>query len=189
MQTIMNYIELNRLFSVESELEDLYQRLSQMATSQGLTITSLATDGEEAIYPGGKPLPAGQAPKEPGAPSVPNPPNATNNPNAATNPQAAPPPQPLFYRIKLKVEMSGNYSRYMRYRKLLSGFEKSVNIDKEQITLVSGDIHGLVQIKAQLSTYRLPEKLQTKVASVASPVVQKPSILAMTRDVIEGFSQ
>lgn len=164
VQTEMNYIELNRLFSVESELEELYQRLSQMASSQGLTITSLATDGEEAIYPGGKPLPAGQTAKGPGAPPATN--NPPSNPQAAQPNQAAPTAPPLFYRIKLKVEMSGNYSRYMRYRKLLAGFEKSVNIDKEQITLVNGDTHGLVQIKAQLSTYRLPEKLQTKVSAL-----------------------
>jgi Tfp pilus assembly protein PilO len=182
VQTEMNYIELNRLFSVESELEELYQRLSQMATSQGLTITSLATDGEEAIYPGGKPLPAGQAPKAPGAPPAPN---APNNPQAG---QAAPPAPPLFYRIKLKVEMSGNYSRYMRYRKLLAGFEKSVNIDKEQITLVSGDTHGLVQIKAQLSTYRLPEKLQTKIAVLPQSDRQSDSLLAMVGGVLQKMS-
>ena len=180
VQTEMNYIELNRLFSVESELEELYQRLSQMATSQGLTITSLATDGEEAIYPGGKPLPAGQVAKAPGAPPAPtNPPNSPN-PASPQAGQAAPTAPPLFYRIKLKVEMSGSYSRYMRYRKLLAGFEKSVNIDKEQITLVNGDTHGLVQIKAQLSTYRLPEKLQTKVAALSDTEKENTSSSFLT---------
>jgi Tfp pilus assembly protein PilO len=157
VQTEMSYIELNRLFSVESELEDLYQHLSQMATSQGLVISSLATDGQEAIYAGGKTLSPGQT----------NPSNASPQPTAPSAAgSAALPPQPLFYRIKLKIELTGNYSRYIRYRKLLAGFEKSVNFDKEQITLVSGDTHGLVHIKAQLSTYRLPEKLQTKVSVV-----------------------
>ncbi|MBJ7380702.1 MAG: hypothetical protein JHC80_08120 [Polynucleobacter sp.] len=159
VQTEMNYIELNRLFSVESELEDLYQHLSQMASSQGLVISSLATDGQEAIYAGGKNLAASQANKLNTPPPAGEP--SSGSPGAAT----APPPQPLFYRIKLKIELTGNYSRYIRYRKLLAGFEKSVNIDKEQITLVGGDTHGLVHIKAQLSTYRLPEKLQTKLAN------------------------
>ena len=160
LQTEMNYIELNRLFSVESELEELYQRLSQMATSQGLVITSLSTDGEEAVYAGGKTAAPGQPPASPNAPAQPA------NPPAAG---AAPTSPPLFYRIKLKIELSGNYSRYMRYRKLLAGFEKSVNIDKEQITLVSGDTHGLVQVKSQLSTYRLPQKLQTKTTALLVP--------------------
>ena len=155
VQTEINYMELNRLFSVESELEELYQRLSQMATSQGLVITSLSTDGEEAVYAGGKTAAPGQPAPSPNAPPV------APNPTAGAA-QPAPTAPPLFYRIKLKVELSGNYSRYMRYRKLLSTFEKSVNIDKEQITLVSGDTHGLVQVKSQLSTYRLPQKLQTK---------------------------
>lgn len=187
VQTEMNYIELNRLFSVQSELEELYQRLSQMASSQGMTITSLATDGEEAIYPGGKPLPAGQSAKAPGAPSAPN--NLPNNPQVAQGAPGAPTAPPLFYRIKLKVEMSGNYSRYMRYRKLLAGFEKSVNIDKEQITLVSGDTHGLVQIKAQLSTYRLPDKLQTKLASATAPEKQTTSLLVMVEEKIQKIGQ
>lgn len=158
LQTEMSYIELNRLFSVESELEELYRNLSQMATSQGLVITSLSTDGEEAIYAGGKTAAPGQP--APNAPANPAP-----NPNTAGGSQPAPASPPLFYRIKLKVELSGNYSRYMRYRKLLADFDKSVNIDKEQITLVTGDTHGLVTVKAQLSTYRLPQKLQTKITS------------------------
>ena len=185
VQTEMSYIELNRLFSVESELEELYQRLSQMATSQGLTITSLATDGEEAIYPGGKPLPAGQTPKPPGAPAAaPLPATA----QAGQAGQAAPVP-PLFYRIKLKVEMSGNYSRYMRYRKLLAGFEKSVNIYKEQISLVSGDTHGLLLVKAQLSTYRLPEKLQTKVALLPLQKSQPLSPLVNAQEIAQKIAQ
>ena len=155
VQTEINYMELNRLFSVESELEELYQRLSQMASSQGLVITALSTDGEEAVYAGGKTAAPGQpAPLPNGA----TPPAANPAPAAA---HAAPTAPPLFYRIKLTVELSGNYSRFMRYRKLLASFEKSVNIDKEQIILVSGDTHGLVQVKSQLSTYRLPQKLQT----------------------------
>lgn len=162
LQAEMNYLELNRLFSVESELEDMYQRLSQMASSQGLVISALSTDGEEAIYAGGRTTPPGQ-PAAPGAPNAPPAPNS--NPNAA--PIANANATPLFYRIKLKVELTGNYNRYMRYRKLLAGFEKTVNIDKEQITLVSGNTHGLVQVKSQLSTYRLPQKLQTKSASAS----------------------
>ncbi|WP_114636759.1 hypothetical protein [Polynucleobacter necessarius] len=152
LQAEMNYLELNRLFSVESELEDMYQHLSQMASSQGLVISALSTDEEEAIYAGGRTMPPGQ-PATPGAPNTPPvAPNVAPNPNA----NAAANVTPLFYRIKLKVELTENYNRYMRYRKLLAGFEKTVNIDKEQIILVSENTPGLVQVKSQLSTYRLP---------------------------------
>jgi len=164
LQAEMNYLELNRLFSVDSELEDLYQRLSQMASSQGLVISALSNDGEEAIYAGGRTTPPGQVAATPGAaPQAAAPAGTPASPSNATNPPAN--ATPLFYRIKLKVEMTGNYNRYMRFRKLLAGFEKTVNIDKEQIILVSGNTHGLVQVKSQLSTYRLPQKLQAKVAS------------------------
>jgi Tfp pilus assembly protein PilO len=182
VQTEINYMELNRLFSVESELEELYQRLSQMATSQGLVITSLSTDGEEAVYAGGKTAAPGQPAPSPNAPPV------APNPTAGAA-QPAPTAPPLFYRIKLKVELSGNYSRYMRYRKLLSTFEKSVNIDKEQITLVSGDTHGLVQVKSQLSTYRLPQKLQTKmIAANVKSLNNTSAPLTWIDSLKEGFA-
>ena len=181
VQTEMSYIELNRLFSVESELEELYQSLSQMATSQGLVITSLSTDGEEAIYAGGKTAVPGQA--VPNTPPTP----ASNAPTAASGAQAAPAAPPLFYRIKLKIELSGNYSRYMRYRKLLADFDKSVNIDKEQITLVTGDTHGLVAVKAQLSTYRLPQKLQTKIASLKP--IHDDSVLMLGKRILQKIEE
>ena len=151
-QSEKSYAELNQLFSVESELEELYQRLSMMASSQGMTISSLTKEGEEAIYAGGKQASVGNASPAP----------APVNPNAKA-PQGA----PLFYRIKLRVELTGQYGRYMRYRKMLSEFDKSINIDKEQITLVPNDNRGMVVVKSQLSTFRLPNKLNTKPASNA----------------------
>ena len=150
-QSERSYAELNQLFSVESELEELYQRLSMMASSQGMVISSLTKEGEEAIYAGGKQGSVGGS----------NPPQnssgVTPDPNAK-GPQGA----PLFYRIKLKVELTGQYGRYMRYRKMLSEFDKSINIDKEQITLVPNDNRGMVVVKSQLSTFRLPNKLSAK---------------------------
>ena len=159
-QSEKSYAELNQLFSVESELEELYQRLSMMASSQGLVISSLTKEGEEAIYPGAKPVAGDQANATPAPTPVP----PSNNPNAKAPTQGA----PLFYRIKLKIELTGQYGRYMRYRKLLSEFDKSINIDKEVISLVPGDNRGSVIVKSQLSTYRLPNKLLTKPASPGS---------------------
>lgn len=149
-QSEKSYAELNQLFSVESELEELYQRLSMMASSQGMIISSLTKEGEEAIYAGGKQAPTGNTSPAP----------ANSNVKA---PQGA----PLFYRIKLKIELTGQYVRYMRYRKMLSEFEKSINIDKEQITLVPNDNRGMVIVKSQLSTFRLPNKLNAKPAGNA----------------------
>ncbi|MBU3589322.1 hypothetical protein [Polynucleobacter sp. 80A-SIGWE] len=153
-QSERGYAELNQLFSVESELEELYQRLSMMASSQGLVISSLTKEGEEAIYAGAKPTPGAQA--NGSVAPAPAPPTAPGVANGTTQ------GQPLFYRIKLKIELTGQYGRYMRYRKLLSEFDKSINIDKELITLVAGDNRGTVVVKSQLSTYRLPNKLLAK---------------------------
>lgn len=144
-----NYSELNQLFSVESELEELYQRLSEMATSQGLVISSLSKEGEDAIYSGSKQVSNAAQP----APAV-------QGGKAKVDPATSGPP--LFYRIRLKVELKGTYARYMRYRGLLAQFDKSINVDKEQITLVPGDSRGTVVVVSQLSTFRLPNKLPTK---------------------------
>jgi Tfp pilus assembly protein PilO len=151
VQTEISYLDLNRRFSTEPQLEDLYQKLSQMAASQGLVISLLSADGEDAIFTGGKALASNQTQPVPAI-------------DPATNlaPPTPAPLAPLFYRVRIKLEMSGGYNRYMRYRKLLSEFGKVVNIDKEQISLVKGDVHGMVSVKTQLSVYKLPEKLQIK---------------------------
>ncbi len=156
-----NYAALNHLFSVETELEELYQRLSNMATAQGLVISSLTKEGEEAVLPPPPPgsVPAGGAPQNPAQ-------------TAATGTQAAP-ASPLFYRIKLKIEVAGQYNRYMRFRKQLAEFEKIVNIDKEEITLVPGDTQGRVTVKAQMSTFRLPNKLNVR--GITPPAADKTS--------------
>lgn len=154
-QSEKSYVELNQLFSVESELEELYQRLSTMASSQGMVISSLTKEGEEAIYAGGKQVPSANGGSNSSAAQ------SQSNPSADPNAKA-PQGMPLFYRIKLKIELTGQYGRYMRYRKMLSEFDKSVNIDKEQITLVPNDSRGMVIVKSQLSTFRLPNKLVTK---------------------------
>ncbi|MGV0998926.1 MAG: hypothetical protein ACOYBQ_06335 [Fluviibacter sp.] len=148
-----NYSDLNQLFSVESELEELYQRLSEMATSQGLVISSLSKEGEDAIYGTTK---AGSSAAQP------SPAGAANA--VAGKPDPAKVGPPLFYRIRLKMEMKGTYTRYMRYLALLADFDKSINIDKEQITLVPGDNRGTVVVVAQLSTFRLPNKLSPTMA-------------------------
>lgn len=155
-----SYEALNQLFAVDAELEDLYKRLSQMAESQRLLISALATDGEIAVYPGGKEL--GQT----GAPNAVAP--APVQPPAA-GAAKTPPVQPLFYRIKLKVELTGSYSQYMKYRRLLADFDKSLNIDKEQILVIPNATGGLVQVKAQLSTIRLAQKLQIAPAQKSAP--------------------
>lgn len=144
-----SYEALNQLFAVDAELEDLYKRLSQMADSQRLLISALTTDGEVAVYAGGKEL--GQAPGT----AQPNP-----APPAAAGSKPQPPAAPLFYRIKLKIELTGSYSQYMKYRRMLADFDKSLNIDKEHITIVPNATGGLIQVKAQLSTIRLAQKLQ-----------------------------
>lgn len=165
VQTEISYLDLNRRFSTEPELEDVYRKLSQMAASQGLVIVSLSTDGEDAIFAGGKALASNVA--RPPAPPEPA-------PNSATPGSAA--LAPLFYRVRIKLELTGGYNRYMRYRKQLAEFEKVVNVDQEQISLVKGDVNGTVSVKSQLSFYKLPEKLQIKKTTSSSAPAFHPQL-------------
>lgn len=178
VQTELSYLDLNRRFINEGELEDLYRKLSQMAASQGLIISSLSADGEDAVFAGGKTLAANQARPAP-------PPESASG---AANPNPPPVPvNPLFYRVRIKLEMAGGYNRYMRYRKLLAEFEKVVNIDKEQISLVKGDVYGTVSVKSQLSVYRLPEKLQIK-KTASSPQSQYVGHMGASHNPLERNS-
>lgn len=158
-QSEKRYEALNQLFAVDAELEDLYKRLSQMADSQRLLISALTTDGEVAVYAGGKELNQQQGSGASTQPPVVPP---------ATGANKAPPPVPLFYRIKLKIELTGTYNQYMKYRRMLADFDKSLNIDKEQITVIQNATGGLVQVKAQVSTIRLAQKLQLPPAQKSS---------------------
>ncbi len=156
-----SYEALNQLFAVDAELEDLYKRLSQMADSQRLLISALATDGEIAVYAGGKELVQGAGSTNPAQSPAAQP--------SAGGAAKSPPAVPLFYRIKLKVELTGSYNQYMKYRRMLADFDKSLNIDKEQIIVIPNATGGLVQVKAQLSTIRLAQKLEIKPSQKSVP--------------------
>ena len=163
-----SYAALNQLFAVDAELEDLYKRLSQMAESQRLLISALATDGEVAVYAGGR---------ESGQAGAPNPAAPASAQPSASGAAKTPPAQPLFYRIKLKIELTGSYNQYMKYRRMIADFDKSLNVDKEQITVIPNATGSIVQVKAQLSTIRLAQKLQINPTQNSTPdkLIQKMS--------------
>jgi Tfp pilus assembly protein PilO len=173
-QAEKNYQALNNLFAVDSELEDLYKRLSQMADSQRLLISALTTDGEVAIFEGGKQqaIPPANQPVPPNQP-LPNATGVNGKPAAAS--------VPLFYRIKLKMELTGTYMQYMKYRRQLADFDKSLNIDKEQIMVIPNDSRGLVRVKAQISTVRIAQKLELDQPTQAPSATQSK----MSYDVFE----
>lgn len=150
------YDSLNELFSVDSELEEVYRELGKMAGSYSLVIASLNKESDEPVYP--------NSPAQEGQPAAGQP----QNPNV----------QPLFYRIKLKAELLGHFSKYLQFREAIAGYSKRINFDKEQISVVEGNTKGMVQVRLQISTFRLPNKLAT------AQVTNKPDIISKTTELM-----
>lgn len=131
------YESLNELFSVDSEIEDVYKQLGKIAASYSLVIASLNKESDEPVYPN----------------------TGVQDPQQTQQPGAKPTVPPLFYRIKLKADLVGPFSKYLQFREAIAGYSKRINFDKEQIAVVEGNSKGLVQVRLQISTFRLPSKL------------------------------
>jgi len=162
------YDSLNELFSVDSELEEVYRELGKMAGAYSLVIVSLNKEFDEPVYP--------NSPAQDGQPAAGQPQN--QNPNI----------QPLFYRIKLKAELLGHFSKYLQFREAISGYSKRINFEKEQISVVEGNTKGMVQVRLQISTFRLPNKLTTAQLTNTSLISAKTTSLIALIDRLFGIS-
>jgi len=60
------------------------------------------------------------------------------------------------YKMKVNINMSGNYLTYMKFRAGLADLKKAVNTEKETINMDNEDGGGNVKVHLVLSTYRLP---------------------------------
>ena len=60
------------------------------------------------------------------------------------------------YKMKVNIDMSGNYFSYMKLRTGLAELQKAVNTEEETINMDSEHGGGIVKVHLELSTYRLP---------------------------------
>lgn len=139
MDARQRYEELTRLFHTERELEDLYRHISTIALTNGLTITGINRQKEMPVYEASNAKAKGV---QEGAKA-----------GAGQGAQVA------YYRVPMKVDFSGPYLNYIRFRAGLAAIKKLVNIDFETIRVVTseGGKTG-VNINAVISTYRMPEQ-------------------------------
>ena len=121
------YEKITRIFHSESELEELYESISKLAIRYGLKVTGFSRKKPEAIY------------------EVITEKKKKNSDRKITH-----------YKIKVNIDMSGNFLSYMKLRTGLAELKKAVNTEEEMIIIDNEDGGGNVRVYLMLSTYRLP---------------------------------
>jgi len=121
------YEEITRIFHSESELEELYETISKLAIRYGLKVAGFSRKQPEAIY------------------EVITEKKKKNSDRKITH-----------YKIKVNIDMSGNFLSYMKLRTGLAELKKAVNTEEEMIIIDNEDGGGNVRVYLMLSTYRLP---------------------------------
>ena len=121
------YEKITRIFHSESELEELYESISKLAIRHGLKVEGFSRKKPEAIY------------------EVVTEKKKKNSDRKITH-----------YKMKVNIDMSGNYFSYMKLRTGLAELKKAVNTEEETINIDSEHGGGIVKVHLVLSTYRLP---------------------------------
>ena len=121
------YEKITRIFHSESELEELYESISKLAIRFGLKVEGFSRKQPEAIY------------------EVITEKKKKNSDKKITH-----------YKMKVNIDMSGNYVSYMKLRTGLAELQKAVNTEEETINMDSEHGGGIVKVHLVLSTYRLP---------------------------------
>ena len=123
----MEYEEITRIFHSESELEELYETISKLAIRYGLKVAGFSRKQPEAIY------------------EVITEKKRKNKDRKITH-----------YKMKVNIDMSGDYLSYMNLRTGLAELKKAVNTEEETIIIDNEEGGGNVKVHLVLSTYRLP---------------------------------
>ena len=121
------YEEITRIFHSESELEELYETISKLAIRYGLKVAGFSRKQPEAIY------------------EVITEKKRKNKDRKITH-----------YKMKVNIDMSGDYLSYMNLRTGLAELKKAVNTEEETIIIDNEEGGGNVKVHLVLSTYRLP---------------------------------
>ncbi len=121
------YEKITRIFHSESELEELYESISKLAIRYGLKVAGFSRKKPEAIY------------------EVITKKKKKNSDRKITH-----------YKMKVNIDMSGDYLSYMNLRTGLAELKKAVNTEEETINIDNEDGAGNVKVHLVLSTYRLP---------------------------------
>ena len=125
----------NKLFTSKSELEDLYQDISNYALANGLSIFSIKKGEPVGVNNNGQ----AEGNTE-----------QSNDGSGASN-------QFMYYKIPVVYEIRGSFLGYLKFRRALAGSQKVVNFDQEEIDVVK-DTQGKIIAKGTISIVGLPDE-------------------------------
>ena len=126
------YEKITRIFHSESELEEMYESISTLAIRYGLKVAGFSRKKPEAIY------------------------EVINKDKKKKKKRKNRDRKITHYKMKVNIDMSGNYLSYMKFRTGLAELKKAVNTEEESINMDNEDGGGNVKVRLVLSTYRLP---------------------------------
>lgn len=123
------YEKTSTLFHSKAEVEDLYQSLSVYAEKNGLTISKIEKKEPQPVM---KPGQAKQSKDKLKIEMV------------------------SYYKIPVVYEIKGNFLRYIKFKRAVSKSKKSLNFEKEVISVMQNDTTGAITATGELTIVGLP---------------------------------
>ncbi len=123
--------KVSTLFHSKAEVEDLYNSLSRFAAANGLVISKIEKKDPKPVFKKGK----AQQSKE----------------NIKVG-------MISYYKIPVDYEIKGNFLGYIKFKRAVSKSKKSLNFDKETISVVQNDSTGAIIAKGELTIVGLPNE-------------------------------
>ena len=122
--------ETSTLFHSKAEVEDLYQSLSKHASVNGLVISKIEKKDPIPVFK----------------------PGVTKQTKENTKIEML-----SHYKIPVDYEIRGNFLGFIKFKRAVSKSKKSLNFDKETITVVKNDSTGTITAIGELTIVGLPD--------------------------------
>ena len=123
--------KVSTLFHSKAEVEDLYNSLSRFAAANGLVISKIEKKEPKPVFKKGK---AKQSKDKIKVGMI------------------------SYYKIPVDYEIKGNFLGYIKFKRAVSKSKKSLNFDKESISVVQNDSTGAIIAKGELTIVGLPNE-------------------------------
>tara|TARA_B100001250_G_scaffold80695_1_gene66377 strand:+ start:7874 stop:8515 length:642 start_codon:yes stop_codon:yes gene_type:complete len=118
------------LFHSKAEVEDLYQSLSRYAAANGLVISKIQKKKPKPVFK----------------------PGVANQSESSIKKDMV-----SYYKIPVDYEITGNFLGFIKFKRAVSKSKKSLNFDKETITVVQNDSTGAIVARGELTIVGLPD--------------------------------
>ena len=117
------------LFHSKAEVEDLYNSLSRFAAANGLVISKIEKRKPKPVFKEGQ---------------------------TAQSEDKMKVEMISYFKIPVDYEIKGNFVGYIKFKRAVSKSKKSLNFDKETISVVQNDSTGAIIVQGELTIVGLP---------------------------------